>query len=153
MADVLYWIKSEPRFGQQAVYLDDIDPTVNPPLPRLSLAELKQLKRQGVQIIAPPIPALLAVDDATARSCPRSTRRTSGHRLRHHHVVLRARGPAQGRRDRRVLLHVRPDQPGVKKDSDMYKALDVLAARIGVLGVFSDWPATVTYYASCMGLK
>ena len=25
--DVLYWIKNEPRFGRQAVYLDDIDPT------------------------------------------------------------------------------------------------------------------------------
>ena len=25
--DVLYWIQNEPRFGQQAVYLDDIDPS------------------------------------------------------------------------------------------------------------------------------
>jgi hypothetical protein len=23
----------------------------------------------------------------------------------------------------------------------------------GILGIFSDWPATVSYYASCMGLK
>ena len=30
--------------------------------------------------------------------------------------------------------------------------LDVLARDVGVRGVFSDWPATVTYYASCMGL-
>ena len=40
----------------------------------------------------------------------------------------------------------------MKKDSDMYKALDVLARKVGVLGIFSDWPATVSYYASCMGL-
>jgi glycerophosphoryl diester phosphodiesterase len=62
--DVLYWIQNEPRFGRQAVYLDDIDPTANPPVPRLSLDELRQLKRQGVKIIAPPMPALLAVDSS-----------------------------------------------------------------------------------------
>ena len=41
----------------------------------------------------------------------------------------------------------------VKKDSDMYKALDALAMKVGIRGIFSDWPATVTYYANCMGLK
>jgi glycerophosphoryl diester phosphodiesterase len=35
----------------------------------------------------------------------------------------------------------------------MYKALDVLAREVGILGIFSDWPATVTYYANCMALK
>jgi glycerophosphoryl diester phosphodiesterase len=30
--------------------------------------------------------------------------------------------------------------------------LDVLAKEVGVLGVFSDWPGTTTYYANCMGL-
>ena len=41
----------------------------------------------------------------------------------------------------------------VKKDGDMYQALDVLAQKVGMIGIFSDWPATVTYYANCMGLK
>jgi glycerophosphoryl diester phosphodiesterase len=31
--------------------------------------------------------------------------------------------------------------------------LDVLAQQVGVRGVFSDWPATTTFYASCMGMK
>lgn len=35
----------------------------------------------------------------------------------------------------------------------MYKALDVLARSVKVLGIFSDWPATVTCCANCMGLK
>jgi glycerophosphoryl diester phosphodiesterase len=29
----------------------------------------------------------------------------------------------------------------------------VLAKEVGVLGVFSDWAAPVTYYANCMGFK
>jgi glycerophosphoryl diester phosphodiesterase len=45
-----------------------------------------------------------------------------------------------------------PQGLAVKKDSDMYYALDALARNVGVIGVFSDWPATVSYYASCMGL-
>ena len=34
----------------------------------------------------------------------------------------------------------------------MYLALDALARKVGILRIFSDWPATVTYYANCMGL-
>ena len=37
------------------------------------------------------------------------------------------------------------NQPGL-----MLEALDVLAQDVGVSGVFSDWPGTVTYYANCM---
>lgn len=28
--------------------------------------------------------------------------------------------------------------------------IDVLAKEVGVLGIFSDWPATTTFYANCM---
>jgi glycerophosphoryl diester phosphodiesterase len=30
--------------------------------------------------------------------------------------------------------------------------MDVLAREVGVRGIFSDWPATVGFYAGCMGL-
>ena len=35
----------------------------------------------------------------------------------------------------------------------MLMVLDVLARQVGIRGIFSDWPATVTYYANCMRLK
>jgi glycerophosphoryl diester phosphodiesterase len=35
----------------------------------------------------------------------------------------------------------------------MCHALDVLARQVRILGIFSDWPATVTYCANCMGLE
>ena len=41
----------------------------------------------------------------------------------------------------------------IKRDGDVMQVLDVLAKDVGILGIFSDWPATVTYYANCMGLK
>ena len=46
-----------------------------------------------------------------------------------------------------------PQGRAIKKDSDMYLALDVLAREAGIRGMFSDWPATVTYYANCMGAE
>jgi hypothetical protein len=41
-----------------------------------------------------------------------------------------------------------PTGAAIKKDSDMYKALDVLAKDVKLIGLFSDWPATVGYLAS-----
>ena len=37
-------------------------------------------------------------------------------------------------------------------DGDVYNLVDVLAKDVGVKGIFSDWPATTTYYANCNGL-
>ncbi|WP_235281861.1 hypothetical protein [Methyloterricola oryzae] len=40
----------------------------------------------------------------------------------------------------------------ITRDGDMMRVLDVLAEDVGIRGIFSDWPATVTYYANCKGL-
>jgi glycerophosphoryl diester phosphodiesterase len=40
----------------------------------------------------------------------------------------------------------------ISRDGDVMEVLDVLARDVGVVGVFADWPATVSYYASCTGL-
>ena len=40
----------------------------------------------------------------------------------------------------------------INNDGDMYTVLDVLAQKVKIRAMFSDWPATVTYYASCFGL-
>ncbi len=41
----------------------------------------------------------------------------------------------------------------INNDGDMYQVVDVLARDVGVIGIFSDWPATVTWYANCMGIR
>ena len=41
----------------------------------------------------------------------------------------------------------------VDRDGDTLTVLDVLAKQVGVRGMFSDWPATTTFYASCTGMK
>jgi glycerophosphoryl diester phosphodiesterase len=150
--DVLHWVRNEPRFGKQAVYLDDVDPSSG--FPRLTVGELQSLKANGVRIFAPPIPALLAVDEANNRLVPSpyaNDIKAAGLDIitwSFERADLR-RGAAFGG------FYAAYDPQGlvVKKDSDMYLTLDALARDVRVLGVFSDWPATVSYYASCLGLE
>ena len=149
--DVVYWVQHEPAFGRQAVYLDDVDPGAG--IPRLTAAELRAVRARGVRIFAPPIPALLAVDsnDKVVPSQYAKDIRSAGLGIitwSFERADLR-RGAAFGG------FYAAYDPQGlvVKKDSDMYPALDALAKDVGVIGVFSDWPATVSYYASCMGLE
>lgn len=40
----------------------------------------------------------------------------------------------------------------INNDGDVYSLLHVLVQDVGVLGVFTDWSATVTYYANCSGI-
>jgi hypothetical protein len=40
----------------------------------------------------------------------------------------------------------------IDRDGDTYELLHVLAKDVGIRGIFSDWPATVSCYASCFGL-
>jgi glycerophosphoryl diester phosphodiesterase len=151
--DILYWIKNEPAFGKQAVYLDSIDPTVSPAIPRLTMDELKQLKKQGVRIFAPPMWALLAVNHAGKVVPSKYAVDIKKAGLDIITWTFERADLRQGASKAGWYYMFDPQGKAIKKDSDMYKALDVLARKVGILGIFSDWPATVTYYANCMGLK
>jgi glycerophosphoryl diester phosphodiesterase len=151
--DVVYWIANEPNFGKQAVYLDDIDPTATPPIPRLSLAELQALKQQGVRIFAPPMWALLAVNNAAEVIPSQYALDIKAAGLDIITWTFERADLRQGAANGGWYYQFDPQGKAIRNDSDMYKALDVLARQVKVLGVFSDWPATVTYYANCMGLK
>ena len=41
----------------------------------------------------------------------------------------------------------------IDRDGDVLTLLDVLYGQVGVKGVFSDWPATATFYANCVGIE
>jgi glycerophosphoryl diester phosphodiesterase len=150
LADVIHWVTHEPAYGRQAVYLDDVDPGAG--IPPLTAAELRDIRRQGVRIFAPPIPALLAVDgnDAIVPSPYARDIRAAGLDIitwSFERADLR-RGAANGG----FYYAFDPAGRAVKKDSDMFLALHALAQDVGVRGIFSDWPATVSYYANCMDM-
>lgn len=150
--DVLYWIQNEPAFGRQAVYLDSIDPTANPPIGRLTLDELKRLKKQGVRIFAPPMWALLTLNGAGEVAPSEYANDIKKAGLDIVTWTFERADLRQGASNAGWYYLFDPAGQAIKKDSDMYEALDVLARKVRIRGIFSDWPATVTYYANCMGL-
>jgi glycerophosphoryl diester phosphodiesterase len=153
LPDVLYWVRNEPAFGKQAVFLDDIDPTDGNPyndVPR-TLAQLHALAAQGVNIIAPPTWALLTLD--------------YNNRIVPSQYALDAKSAGLDiitwTLERSGILadgdggwyYMSINGPALQNEGATMEALHVLAKDVGIRGIFSDWPATVTYYANCMGLK
>ncbi len=149
--DVRYWINQNPEFGEQAVYLDGRydDPTF---YHRNSLTwspTMAELAANGVQFIAPPMWMLVDID-VMGKIVPST-------------YALAAKDAGLDiitwTLERSGLLkngggwYYQTTSPVINNDGDVYELLDVLAKDVGISGIFSDWPATVTYYANCMKLK
>lgn len=142
--DVRYWIKNTPWYGKRAVYLDD----ANTPDDLPSFFELQSYAKQGIKIVGPPMWALLAVDGSRiAPSTYALDARKAG--LDIIAWTLERSGPLETGGG----WYYQTVKDVIQRDGDMFTVLDVLTWDVGILGIFSDWPATVTYYANCMGLK
>ena len=144
--DVLYWLANTPRFGRQAVYLDARVDT--PEGYEVAVDGMEELAALGVNIVAPPMPALVTLngDGNIIPSDYAFAAEAAG--LDIITWTLERSGPLAfggGYYYSSIL-------DAANNDGDMMTLLDVLAQDVGILGIFSDWPATVTYYANCMGL-
>lgn len=146
VADILYWIKHEPAFGKQAVSLEDLN---TPEDVVAAMARIPELVQQGVQIVAPPTWALVTLDAQNkivpsdyAKALKSSGLKIITWTLERSGLLKNGGG-----------YYYQSVADGIKTDGDTMVMLDVLAKEVGVMGIFSDWPATVTYYANCMGLK
>ena len=145
--DVKYWIKNNPNFGKQAVYLDDRVYEQKDFV--ASKANMKALKDAGVNIIASPLFALVDLDKKKNLVPSNYAKLAKQADLDIIAWTLERSGPlAQG-----GGWYYQSVSEGINNDGDAMNMLDVLAQDVGVIGVFSDWPATVTYYANCMNLK
>jgi glycerophosphoryl diester phosphodiesterase len=144
--DVLYWLESEPRFGRQAVYLDDrVDAAGGYDV---AVAGMASLAAAGVKIVAPPMWALVKLD--------------ANHKIVPSEYALAAKGAGLDiitwTLERSGLLssgggyYYQSATDAIRGEGDTFVMLDVLAQQVGIRGIFSDWPATVTYYANCKGL-
>jgi glycerophosphoryl diester phosphodiesterase len=145
-ADVLYWIAREPAFGRQAVYLDDANVVADLP----SAAELAQYRAQGIRIWAPPTFALLAVDSAGEIVPSAAAKNAKAAGLDLITWTLERSGILA---DGNNGFYYQTIDSAIRREGDVMTVIDVLARQVGVLGIFTDWPATVTYYANCAGFK
>lgn len=143
LADILFWHDQANEFGQRAALLDMDKPT----LLNTSLIAMAKLKALGVNAVAAPLWKLLALDD-------------QGH-------IVPSRYARNARMAGLALLAWTVERSGslaggggwyyqtvaqaIDNDGDMLAVIDVLAREVGVVGIFSDWPATTTFYANCTG--
>ena len=145
---MLYWIKAEPEFGKQAVFLDasyNIE-GFNPNDASTFPYDFAELHAKGVNYIAPPMWMLVAVEDG--KIVPSVyTKEAKAAGLKLITWTLERSGPlANG-----GGWYFQTIKEVTNNDAMYMELLDVLAQDVGIEGIFSDWPATVTYYANCMG--
>jgi len=145
--DIYQWIKEYPQFGKQAIFLDESGDT--PETFTAAVAALPAIRAKGVNIISPPINYLLAVsaDNKTIIPSPYAiAAKKAG--LDIIAWTFERSGP---------LAQVAANQDyyytsfasAIRYDGQLYNVLDILANQIGIKGLFSDWSATVTYFANC----
>ena len=147
--DILYWIENEPEFGAQAVYLmDEYNLDGYSPMDAATWPQtMAELKAKGVNYIAPPMWMLVTLEDGRMVPSLLATEAQAAG-LNIITWTLERSGPlASG-----GGWYFQTVKEAIDDDSDYLQLLHVLAQDVGVKGVFSDWPATVTYYANCMGL-
>ncbi|KAA0125180.1 glycerophosphodiester phosphodiesterase [Methylobacterium sp. P1-11] len=150
LRDILYWLEKDPGFGRQAIFLDDRDETAkgfDPEKPATWQPGMAELAQKGVKILAPPLWMLVrpGADGTIEPSTYAREAKKAGLGL----IAwsLERSGPLKGGGG----YYYQSIKPVVTGDGDILRLLDVLHGQVGVLGVFSDWPATTTFYANCVG--
>lgn len=150
LADVEYWIQKHSKFAEQAVYLDgryksarfDIN------VPESWQPSMNELYDSGVRVLASPL--WMLVDNQGGR-------------------IVASTYAQQAKQAGLQLIAWTLERSGdltdgggwyyqsirelTTSDAVTFELLEVLARDVGVIGVFSDWPATTSYYANCAGYK
>lgn len=150
LEDVQFWLQEYPQIRQQIIYLDGRyeqtnfdhnDPTTWSP-------SMTSLKEMGLSIIAPPIWMLLSQEQT-----PKGIKIVPSEYAKQAKAaglsILTWSLERSGPLSKGGGWYYQSINPALKYDGQVFDILEVLAKDIGVKAVFSDWPATTTYYANC----
>ena len=145
--DVYYWVDNT-DYGAQAVALDGDDTSTEEEVEAL----IDELVSRGVQIVAPPMWRLVVASPegspliATASPYAKYAKAAGIDIIT---WTLERTPPLLEGYYWQTL-----NNAGIPLvDGDNLEILYVLAYEVGILGIFSDWPATVTFFANCYNLK
>lgn len=147
---IRHWIRTAPDHGAQAVWLV----SATPENAALDGAALSALYDEGFRTLAPPTSMLLDLDDEGRLVSSDFAKRVQAAGLELVAWTLERSGRIRdGRIEGRSRdFYLGPVLPALANDGDVYRLIHALHTEVGVTAIFSDWPATVTYYANCMGL-
>ena len=152
LRDILYWLKAEPEFGRQALWLDnrdETDPGFDPEKPESWKPGMAELAALGLRTLAPPLWMLVRVGPNGTIVPTAYARAARDAGLDLITWSLERSGPLKDGGG----YYYKSIRPLIDRDGDTFALLDVLYRDVGVKGVFSDWPATATFYANCMDIE
>ena len=151
LGDILYWVKTEPAFAAQAVYLEERyeKQGLDPNKPETWKPSMVELKASGVKILGPPIWVMLTLNDNKEIVPSEYAKAAKAAGLDLIGWSLERDGPLH----KGGGFYHSSVKSAIDRDGDTLTVLDVLAKQVGVRAMFSDWPATTTFYANCMGKK
>ncbi|KDO29561.1 hypothetical protein SPRG_05517 [Saprolegnia parasitica CBS 223.65] len=142
--DIVYWLTAHPAFGVNAVYLENANSVDELP----SRDQLLGYKASGVNIVAPPIWALLATSE-TGRIVPSAyAEHAKAAGLR---IVAWSLDRAGVLAETRGGWYYQTIQSAISREGDMLETLHVLTQDVGIESIFADWVATPVFYANCVG--
>ncbi|KAK5023418.1 hypothetical protein LTS07_009293 [Exophiala sideris] len=149
--DIYLWLEEFPEFGRQAVYLDESGD--HPDTYAAAVALLPSIKAKGVNIIAPPFNYLLMEAGPDNQTIVPSSYATTAKAVGLDIITwtFERSGPLDQVKatDQYYYSSI---FDAVHTDGQMYEVLDILVQQVGIKAMFTDWAATVTYYANCFGL-
>lgn len=144
--DVRYWVRNGGAYGRQAVYLDDANTVADLP----DAATLRGYRNEGMRIVAPPTFALLSVD-AQNRIVPSQYARDA--RAAGLSIITWTLERSGVLADGNNGFYFQTFDSAISREGDVMDVIDVLVQDVGVIGIFTDWPATVSFYANCKGVR
>ena len=145
--DIRFWLEEEPEFGSQAVFADGRyqDPSFDPTVPESWNPSMAELRAAGLRFLAPPLWVLLTLDENGAIVPSPYAREAKAAGLELITWTLERSGSlVEG-----GGWYFQSVAPAIEREGQVLEVLDVLAREVGVRAVFSDWPATTTFYAGC----
>ncbi|MGB1139606.1 MAG: glycerophosphodiester phosphodiesterase family protein, partial [Halioglobus sp.] len=143
--DVLYWLENTPAFADQVVMLEGRRFRNTPDAVAALEPSLAEMAEQGVRIIAPPMQALLALEDGdiVPSTYAREARRAGLDIVSWTTERSGQLAPGGGGGYYRSVADV------LVNDGDIFTVIEALVKQVGIIALFSDWPATTTFYANC----
>ena len=149
--DLLYWLEQAPEFGRNATWLDGRYRDASFDIRNKSSwsPSMQELRDMGVTKISPPLWMLLALDENDELVASEYSNAASEAGLSIIPWTLERSGPLAGGGG----WYYQTVNSQIQSDSDLLRVIEVLANDVEISAVFSDWPATSTFYANCSALE
>lgn len=145
------WLSYAPAYARNAML--GVGPSADGQTP--PLAYFEALRRSGIRTLAPPVSMLLTLDEAGEIVASDYAKRVRKAGLEIVAWTLERSGRIKDAsvEGSAASFYLGPVLPGLATDGDLYRVIHALNEEVGARAIFSDWPATVTYYANCVGLE